>query len=128
MFCCVTFRLHIFRLRYRYVRNTLRASIFAKSNTNNIVMGDFNNDLLISNKATHFSKNLIKELSLQVGKHQATHRPPGYIEPLYIESNFEINTALNFLNKNLQYAIDELAPLKTVKTRQSKQPWINSEL
>ena len=46
----------------------------------------------------------------------------------FLTSNFEINSALDCLNKNLQNAIDKLAPLKTINPAKAKQPWIDSEL
>ena len=41
---------------------------------------------------------------------------------------FEVNSALDCLNKNLQHAIDQLAPLKTINPGKTKQPWINNDL
>ena len=46
----------------------------------------------------------------------------------FLTPSLDINTALDCLNKNLQSAIDLLAPLKTVNPRKSKQPWIYPEL
>ena len=45
----------------------------------------------------------------------------------FLSANFEIDSALTCLNNNLQLAINQLAPLKTVNPKR-KQPWINSEL
>ena len=47
---------------------------------------------------------------------------------LFLEPTLDINAALECLNKNIQLAIDDLAPLKTVNPRNTKQPWINTEL
>ena len=41
---------------------------------------------------------------------------------------FNIDSALDSINNNLQLAVDELAPLKTFKPRKTKDPWINPEL
>ena len=42
-------------------------------------------------------------------------------------ANFEIDSALNCLNTNLQSVINQLAPLKTVSPKR-RRPWINFEL
>ena len=46
---------------------------------------------------------------------------------LFQSTDFDINSALNCLNVNLQSAIDQLAPLKSVKPNK-KPPWITPEL
>ena len=46
----------------------------------------------------------------------------------FLSSDSDLDSLMNFLNTNLQLAIDELAPLKTVKPKRHKQPWIDEEL
>ena len=46
----------------------------------------------------------------------------------FLANSFNINAALSCLTNNIQIAIDQLAPLKTINPRKAKQPWINSEL
>ena len=41
---------------------------------------------------------------------------------------FNIESSLECLNTNLQLAIDQLAPLKTIKPKKLKHPWINDNL
>lgn len=43
-------------------------------------------------------------------------------------SEFDLESGLNCLNNNLQVAIEEIAPLKTVTPRQTKRPWIDSDI
>ena len=47
---------------------------------------------------------------------------------LYENPGFDIHLAVNNLNANIQTAIDQLAPLKTINPKKNKQPWINGEL
>ena len=43
-------------------------------------------------------------------------------------SEFKIKPALKCLTSNLQLAIDQLAPLKTITPKRIKPPWINDEI
>ena len=42
--------------------------------------------------------------------------------------DFNIDTAVYSLSNNIQTAIDELAPLKTINPKKSKHPWIDDKL
>ena len=172
---------------------------FCSSYSHKVVMGDLNADLLSINGDKNTILNLADELSLQVVSHNATHRPPGSIEPRtwidvmlvdkndkilsynskipnfhtshniidveielfipkppsesftyrkfknitpeninefltkcdwtpFLDSNLEIEPALECLNCNIQQAIDHLAPLKTFTPKKNKPPWITEEI
>ena len=45
-----------------------------------------------------------------------------------LELRLDINAALECLNKNIQLAIDDLASLKTVNPRKTKQSCVDTEL
>ena len=61
-----------------------------------IIMGDLNADQLNNTTDTRFLNNLFNEMSLQIVKHEATHRPNGetkpttWIDAIYVDKNDEI--------------------------------------
>ena len=46
----------------------------------------------------------------------------------FTKTNIDLDNAVSSLSRNLQVAIDTLAPLKTVNPRKTKQPWIDDNL
>ena len=66
------------------------------------ISGDFNADLLLNKSDSRYLLRLSRELSLQIVKHNATHRPHGEIETrtwidhIYVDNNDKILSYNNF--------------------------------